>query len=91
MKKTILVTHWDRNIDPEIFTIKGKTEKELIYDVYLKSEKLDYVLGENDEFLNEIIEDKTSKEELINKIPFETLRDFFSFLHENGEYRYREK
>ena len=91
MKKTILVTHWDKNIDPEIFNIKGKTEKELIYDVYEISEKIMYVLGDDDELLNDIAEGEISKDTLLLKIKFETLNEFLKHLNSISDYHFREK
>jgi hypothetical protein len=91
MKKQILVTYWDRNIDPEIFEIKGKTEKELIYEIYEKSEKIHYALGDDDELLNEIFDGEISKDELLLKIEFETLKDFLKHLNSISQYYFREK
>jgi len=91
MKKQILVTHWDHNINPEIFKIKGKTEKRQILDVYYKSDKILYALGEDNEFLNDVWDAKLSKEELMEKIPFETLEEFFEDLNSKSEYYFREK
>jgi hypothetical protein len=85
------VTHWDKNIDPEIFTIKGKTEKELIYNVYECSEKIMYVLGEDDVLLNDIAGGEISKDELLHKITFETLDGFLEHLNTVSEYHFREK
>jgi len=88
IKKKILVTHWDHNIKPEIFTIKGKTEKRLILDVYYNSDRIVNALGENDEFINEVWNAELSKKELMEKIPFETLDDFLSDLNEKSEYNF---
>ena len=77
------------NFRPETFEVSGETEKELIYDVYGKSEHLVYVLGEKDKLINEIWEAKTSKEEILKKIPFETLDKFLNFLSNKGDYRFR--
>ena len=44
---------------------------------------------ENDKLINEIWEAKTSKEEILKKIPFETLDKFLSFLSNKGDYRFR--
>lgn len=91
MKKTILVTHWDKNIDPEIFSIKGKTEKELIYDVCDTSEKIMFTSGEVHDFANDIAEGEISKDELLLKIKFETLDEFLKYLNSISEYHFREK
>lgn len=90
IKKKILVTHWDHNIKPEIFTIKGKTEKRLILDVYYNSDRIVNALGEDDQFINEVWNAELSKEELMEKIPFETLNDFLSDLNEKSEYNFSE-
>lgn len=91
MEKKILVTHWDRRIDSEILTIKGNTEKELIYNVYEVSEKLMYALGEDDLLLNDIAEGKISKDELLLRIPFETLDGFLQHLNAVSDYHFCEK
>lgn len=91
MKKKIIVTHWDHNIDPEFFTVKGETEKRLILDVYYKSDKIVYALGEDDVLMNEIWEGELTEEELMEKIPYETLDDFLSYLNSVSEYTFREK
>jgi len=91
MKRTILVTHWDKNIDPEILTIKGKTEKDLIYEYCEDSEKVMYALGEDDEFLNKQAEREIPKEELMREIKFETFDDFIKHLNDVSEYHFRDK
>jgi len=88
IKKKILVTHWDHNIKPEIFTIKGKTEKRLILDVYYNSDRIVNALGENDEFINEVWNAELSKKELMEKILFETLDEFLSDLNDKSEYNF---
>ena len=91
MKRTILVTHWDKNIDPEILIIKGETEKELIYNYCLNSEKVMYVLGEDDVFLNKQAESTITKEELIKEIEYKTFDDFLTYLNNISEYHFRDK
>lgn len=91
IKKKIIVTHWDHNIDTEVFTIKGKTEKRLILDVYYKSDKILYALGEGDEFMNKVWEGELNKDELMEIIPFETLDEFLKDLNTKSKYYFREK
>lgn len=91
IRRTILVTHWDKNIDPEILTIKGETEKDLIYEYSEESEKVMYALGSGDEFLNKIAEGEIPREELIKEIMFETLDDFLKHLNSVSEYHFRDK
>lgn len=67
MKRTITATYFDRTISPEILTVEGETEKELIYKYYEDSERVVCVLGE---------------EELIKEIKFETFDGFIEHLNE---------
>lgn len=91
MKRTVLVTHWDKNIDPEIIDIKGKTEKELIYDMYENSEKIVHALGADEEIINDIAVGEISKDEIMRKIKFETLDELLQHLNSVSEYYFRQK
>ena len=78
MKKQIIVTSYQNNIEPIAFTIKGNTEKELILDMYIQYEDLMYTIGEEDEILNMLGE--YSDKECIKKIQHNTFDEFIEHL-----------
>ena len=86
MKKQIIITHYDKNIDPESFIINGKTDKDLILDFYKISNYIIYLVGENDNFLNDVYEGEYTDDELKNKISFNTLDEFIKFIEKKSDY-----
>lgn len=86
LEETIIVTSKsDPFNDPKIFTVRGDTEKELIYEIY-GSLYSPYLEDEDDIISNDIADGILNKQEILAKIKFDTLEEFLIHLNSSQFY-----
>ena len=89
MKKTIIITHYDRNIDPRSATVKGNTEKEMIYNLlsYEKTEDWSITaIGEDHPYIKATFDDEIPFSEAEPLLNFNTLEEFKEFVETRTDY-----
>lgn len=88
MRKKVIITHYDRGIDPQSATISGKTDKELIYSLIQRTGEWPIsVLGEEHPLIVATFDGDIPVEEAVPLINFETLDEFKEFVETKTGYR----